>query len=90
MYNNPTYITIEYVPKLFDPEDVVSDYWIDILERLSLAQTKILLGRIRTRHVLSNAVYTQDGDIILQEGNTELSELREILRNNSALFYPID
>lgn len=90
MYNSPTHVTIEYIPKLLDAEDVVSDYWVDILERLSLAQTKILLGRIRTRHTLSNAVYTQDGQIMLEEGNKELGELRDVLRNNSQLFYPID
>ena len=90
MYNNPTNITIEYVPKLLSPEDVVSDYWKDILERMSLAQTKILLGRIRTRHTLNNSIYSQDGELILEEGNTELKELEEILRTNSTLFYPID
>ncbi len=90
MYNSPTSITIEYVPKLLTVEDVVSDYWIDILQRLSLAQVKILLGRIRTRYIQSNALYTQDGEILLNEGNTELTELREVLRTNSTLFYPID
>lgn len=90
MYNSPTNITIEYVPKIIDPEDVVSDYWIDILQRLALAQTKILLGRVRTRYVQSNALFTQDGDRMLEEGTTELSELREVLRTNSQLFYPID
>ena len=90
MYNSPTAITIEYVPKLIDCEDVVSDYWIDILKRLSLAQTKILLGRIRTRYVQSNALFTQDGEQMLAEGNEEYKALQEILRTNSQLFYPID
>ena len=90
MYNNPTAITIEYVPKLIDCEDVVSDYWLDILRRLSLAQTKILLGRIRTRYVQPNALFTQDGETMLTEGNEEYKALQEILRTNSQLFYPID
>ena len=30
-------------------EDIKSDYWIDILVKLSVALTKIILGRIRTR-----------------------------------------
>ena len=34
----PTSITIEYVPKLIDAEDVVSDYWIDIMQRLCLGR----------------------------------------------------
>ena len=90
MYNNPTDITIEYIPKLLACEDVVSDYWVDILKRLSLAQTKKLLGRIRTRYVQSSALFTQDGELMLNEGDKELTELREILRTNSTLFYPID
>ena len=90
MYNSPTAITIEYVPKLLDCDDVVSDYWIDILQRLSLAQVKVLLGRIRTRYTQSNALFQQDGQLMLDEGNKELTELREILRTNSTLFYPID
>lgn len=90
MYNNPTAITIEYIPKLISVDDVVSDYWIDILERLSLAQVKVLLGRIRTRYTQSSALFTQDGETMLSEGNEELKELREVLRTNSQLFYPID
>lgn len=90
MYNNPTAITIEYIPKLITVDDVVSDYWIDILERLALAQVKVLLGRIRTRYTQSSALFTQDGETMLSEGNEELKELREVLRTNSQLFYPID
>lgn len=52
--------------------------------------TKVVLGRIRTRFTQSNALWTQDGDKMLEEGNTELKELREVLRANSNLVYPID
>jgi hypothetical protein len=31
-----------------------------------------------------------DGEKLLEEGNTELRELREILRLNSNLIYPLD
>jgi len=86
----PTYITIEYVPIFQDVEEVTSDYWIDILKRMSLAITKVALGRIRTRFTQSNALWTQDGERMLEEGNTELKELRETLKVNSSLFYPID
>ena len=51
---------------------------------------KVALGRIRTRFTQSNALWTQDGETLLQEGNEELKELREILRVNSTLFYPVD
>jgi len=86
----PNYIVIEYVPIFEDVSDIKSDYWIDILQRLSLAMTKRAIGRIRTYAKQSNALYTIDGDTILEEGNRELTELREILRNNSNLFYPVD
>ena len=83
-------ITIEYIPKLKTVEDIKSDYWIDILIKYCVALTKIVLGRIRTRFTQSNALWTQDGERILEEGNTELKELREILRLNSNLIYLLD
>jgi hypothetical protein len=86
----PKLVTIEYIPKLKDVEDVQSDYWIDILIKYCVALTKVVLGRIRTRFSQSNALWTQDGDKILEEGNTELKELREILRVNSNMNFLID
>ena len=84
------YITIEYVPEFKDVDDIKSDYWIDILVRLSIALTKVTLGRIRSRYTQSNALWTQDGDKLLEEGNAELVALRETLRVNSQIIYPID
>ena len=89
-YQAPSMITIEYIPKLTSVEDIQSDYWIDILIKYCVALTKIVLGRIRTRFTQSNALWTQDGDKILEEGNTELKELREMLRINSNMVYIID
>lgn len=89
-YDIPRSITLEYIPVYTKTEDITSDYWIDILKRLSLAMTKVALGRIRTRFTQSNALWTQDGETMLQEGNEELKELREILRTNSDLFQVID
>lgn len=89
-YQAPSMITIEYIPKLTSVEDIQSDYWIDILIKLCVAMTKVVLGRIRTRFTQSNALWTQDGDKILEEGNTELKELREILRINSNLIMLTD
>jgi hypothetical protein len=86
----PSMVTIEYIPKLNSVEDIKSDYWIDILIKYCVALTKVVLGRIRTRFAQSNALWTQDGDKILEEGNTELKELREILRVNSNMTYLID
>ncbi len=87
---NPQSIVIEYVPIFEDVSEIKADYWKDILQRLALALVKRVLGRIRTFAKQSNALYTIDGDTMLEEGNRELSELREILRNNSMLFLPVD
>lgn len=89
-FDKPPAITIEFVPKFEDVDEITSDYWIDILVRMSVALTKITLGRIRSRFVQSNALWTQDGDTLLVEGNKELEELREKLRVNSQLMFPID
>ena len=89
-YEKPQRITIEYIPVLNDVELITSDYWADILKRLSLALVKGALGRIRTRFTQSNALWVQDGETLLQESNDEIKELREILRLNSSMFYPID
>lgn len=89
-YNAPSMITIEYIPKLKSVEDIQSDYWIDILIKYCVALTKVVLGRIRTRFTQANALWTQDGDKILEEGNTELRELREVLRLNSNMVFVLD
>lgn len=88
--STPSMVTIEYIPKLTSVEDIKSDYWIDILIKYCVALTKVVLGRIRTRFNQSNALWTQDGEKILEEGNTELKELRELLRLNSNMTYLID
>ena len=86
----PENITIEYIPVIKNVEDIRSEYWEDMLIRLSLALTKVTVGRIRTRYTQSNALWTQDGDTILQEGQEELKELRQQLIDNTDLWYPID
>lgn len=86
----PDFIAIEYVPKFISVEEIVDDYWIDILSRLSIALAKLYVGRIRTRFTQSNALWQQDGEIILNEGKEEVEALRETLRINSQLTYPFD
>ena len=88
--DTPSRITVEYIPKLTDIEAIKSEYWIDILIKMSTAMTKIVLGRIRTRFTQSNPLWTQDGEKLLEEGNSERKELLEILRTNSNLIYDID
>ena len=88
--NLPSRITIEYVPRYDDVSEIVSDYWIDMLVRLCVANAKVIVGRIRSRYSQSNALWAQDGDTLLNEGNSELAELREHLVTNSQLVYGID
>lgn len=88
--DTPQEIVIEYVPKFEDVNEIKSDYWIDILMRLSLAHVKTTLGMIRTRFRQSNLPYNDDGEAMRSEGLEELSALREILRVNSQLIYPVD
>ena len=63
---------------------------IDNLIRMAVANAKIVIGRIRTRFTQNNALYAQDGEKLLEEGNTELAELRQHLIENRNVFYPID
>ena len=86
----PRNITIEYVPRYDNVDEIVSDYWIDVLVKMCVATAKITVGRIRSRYKQSNAIWGQDGEAILQEGLQELSTLRDHLKQDTNLFYPID
>lgn len=88
--SKPKNITIEYVPRYNDVSEIVSDYWIDIIVRLATAIAKVTLGRIRTRYTQSNALWTQDGQQMLEEGKQELTDIREKLQASTQLCYPID
>lgn len=88
--NTGANVSIEYVPRYDKVEDITSDYWIDILMRLSKALTKTTVGRIRSRFTQSNALWTQDGPELLQQGQAELAEIRQHLQANTQLIYPVD
>ena len=89
-FDTPKFITIEYVPRYDDVSEITSDYWIDVLIELSVALTKVTLGRVRSKYKQSNALWTLDGDTLLSEGNEELKDIRERLRKNNQLLYGID
>ena len=84
------HVSIEYVPRFDNVEEVTSDYWIDILMKLSKASTKVILGRIRGRYKQSNALWTSDAEEMLQQGQAELAEIRQHLQSNTQLIYPLD
>lgn len=83
-------ITIEYIPRLRDVSDIVEDHWIDMLSQLSLAYAKIAVGRIRSRYSQQGALWQGDGDSILAEGNSELTNLREKMRVAIDYTLPVD
>ena len=58
--------------------------------KLCIALTKVTVGRIRSRYTQSNALWIQDGQQILDEGNRELAEIRQHLIDNSQLVFPMD
>ena len=57
---------------------------------MCVATAKVTVGRIRTRYTQSNAVWSQDGNTILDEGTSELNTLREQLQRDTQLCYGID
>ena len=88
--DKPQYITIEYVPRYDYVDEIVSDYWIDKLVQLATALAKVTIGRVRSKYTQSNALWSLDGEQLLTEGNEELNALREELKANHNLTYPID
>lgn len=88
--NLPETITVIYVPRFDDVSQITSDFWIDVLIRHAVAQTKIVVGRVRTKFKQSNALWVLDGDTLLQEGTTELTALRDELKSSTQLVYGID
>lgn len=86
----PSTITLVYTPDYEDVEDIISEFWQNILKRLALAMTKEVLGRIRGKYTLNSATYNLDGDRLLQEAQSELSEIRSYLNDSTDLLLPID
>lgn len=89
-YDVPKNITIEYIPIYQSVEEIEDDYWTDQIARLSMALTKITLGRIRSFATQSNALWQLDGQTLLQEGNQEAQDIRQKLVDNMNFMYPID
>ena len=88
--NLPDKITVLYIPRFDDVSQITSDFWIDVLIRMSVAQAKIAVGRVRSKFKQSNALWVLDGDSLLEEGNTELTNLRQELKDSTQLVYGID
>lgn len=89
-YPKPVAITIVYIPDFKSVEDIKEPYWQNLLRRLSLAYTKEMLGRVRSKYTLNSATYNLDGQQLLAEAQQEISEIRTFLDENEDLILPID
>ena len=88
--STPKSVTLIYIPRIEDVSEITSDYWQDVLIRLSVAIAKTTVGRVRTKFKQSNALWTLDGDQILEEGNAELTAIRQELKDSTQLCYGVD
>jgi len=75
----PAAVTIRYVPDFQDVSEIKNNTWLDYLIRLSEAHMKKALGRTRSKYKISGSNVELDGEILLQEANTELDQIREEL-----------
>ena len=72
----PTQLTITYTPDYQDVSEIQSDTWIDYLIRMSEANMKKALGRSRSKYRVEGSNVSNDGEILIQEANTELEAIR--------------
>ena len=84
------YITLEYIPDYESIEDVEEPFWQNIFFDMSLAYSKIAIGRARSKYRLSNLPYEMDGETLIQEGTQELEKLNDILKEENDLDYVLD
>ncbi len=75
----PAAVTIRYVPDFQDVSEINNDTWIDYLIRMSEANMKKALGRTRSKYKLQGSNIEFDGEVLLQEANTELETIRQEL-----------
>lgn len=83
-------ITLEYNPLYESVDEVTDPYWVSVIYRMALANTKIALGRARGKYRVSNLSYELDSDTILNEGISELEQLRTELKDSNDTFYLLD
>lgn len=82
----PTRVTIRYVPNYKDVSEIKNNVWIDYLIRLAEAHMKKSLGRARSKYTIEGSNVTLDGNILLDEANAELEQIREELSSRRSNF----
>lgn len=75
----PTAVTVRYVPDYQDVSEILNSTYIDYLVRMATANMKLAQGRARSKYKVSSSDVELDGDILLQEANSELDKIREEL-----------
>ena len=75
----PACVTITYMPDYKDVSEIQNDTWIDYLIRLSECFMKKALGRSRSKYKVEGSNVSYDGELLLQEANTELEAIRQEL-----------
>lgn len=86
----PKSITIAYTREFASVEDIYEPFWQEKLRKLALALTKEVLGRIRSKYTANSSSYQLDGNTLLAEAQSELSDIRAFLDANSDVLFPID
>ena len=86
----PKAVTIEYIPDYENVEEVTEPFWQDFILQMATAYAKVITGRIRSKYTLKSSQYELDGQTLLAEGNEELNKIRDYLRDNVDLAFPID
>lgn len=77
----PSQVTVRYVPNFKDVSEIKSPIWVDYLVRLSEAYMKLALGRSRSKYTVEGSNVSLDGDILLQEANSNLETIRAELED---------
>lgn len=75
----PGSITIRYVPIYHDVSEIQDPTWIDYLVRMSEANAKKAIGRVRTKYTIQDSNVSLDGDRLIEEANAELEAIRQEL-----------
>lgn len=78
----PSYVTIGYVPEFENVNEIYVPYWKSYLKRLSVAYAKEAEGRIRSKYTINSGTYQLDGNTLLSESQSELSQIRSELDSN--------
>lgn len=82
----PAVVTIRYVPDFQDVSEIQNYTWIDYLTRMAECYVKISVGHKKSRYTIEGSNVTLDGEILLNEGNTQLDAIREELKSKKNRF----